>query len=78
MGIVILDNLTQQEWVNEDAFAEELKIAPKVLRRALRYFEERHIVRREHRKEGKRAQNKDVVILATKGASSAETVVNGQ
>lgn len=66
LGVVILDSLTDREWVKEDELAEELKIAPKLLRRALRFFEEEHILRREHRKEGKRAQNKDVVVLATK------------
>lgn len=67
LGIVVLDTLTRKEWVKEDLLAEELKVAPKLLRKTLRYLEEEHIIRREHRKEGKRAQNKDVVVLATKG-----------
>ncbi|GMH33149.1 hypothetical protein BSKO_00983 [Bryopsis sp. KO-2023] len=66
LGIVVLDSLTQKEWVKEDLLADELKIAPKLLRRALRYLEVEKILRREHRKEGKRTQNKDVVVLATK------------
>lgn len=65
--MVVLDTLTRKEWVKEDLLAEELKVAPKLLRKTLRYLEEEHILRREHRKEGKRAQNKDIVVLATKG-----------
>eukprot|EP00210_Caulerpa_lentillifera_P007025 g6719.t1 len=66
LAIVILDNLTQQEWVNEESLAKELQIAPKLLLKALRYLEQERILRHESRKEGKRAKAKDMVIQVTR------------
>ena len=66
IAIIILDYLTQHEWVREEHLLQELKIAPKLLLRALRYLEQERILRSDSRKEGKRAQAKDIVVLATK------------
>ncbi|CAD7701493.1 unnamed protein product [Ostreobium quekettii] len=72
LGVVILDALTQKAWVEENTLAEELQIDRQLLRRALNHFELEHIVRREHKKEGKRAQHRDVVVLATKDKQNGE------
>ena len=66
IAIVILDHLAQKEWVREEYLLQELRIAPKLLLRALRFLEQERILRHDSRKEGKRAQQKDIVILATK------------
>jgi len=70
LAVVILDHLAQREWVREEHLLQELQIAPKLMLRALRYLEQERILRHDSRKEGKRAQAKDIVILATKKPST--------
>ena len=38
--MITLDALTRREWVKEDELAAQIKVHPKVLRRAMRYLEQ--------------------------------------
>ena len=40
LGVIILDSLLRREWVKEDELAVDLKIHPRILRKALRWFEQ--------------------------------------
>jgi len=40
LGVIILDSLLRREWVKEDELAADLKIHPRILRKALRWFEQ--------------------------------------
>ena len=40
LGVVILDSLLRREWVKEDELAADLKVHPRILRKALRWFEQ--------------------------------------
>lgn len=40
LGVVLLTALTERQWVDEDDLAAELKLHPKMVRRALRYLEQ--------------------------------------
>lgn len=54
LGIVLLDALARREWVREEDLADSLRISAGLARKALRFLEGERLVRREHRKEGKR------------------------
>ena len=38
--MIILDSLLRREWVKEDELAADLKVHPRILRKALRWFEQ--------------------------------------
>ncbi len=40
LGVIILDSLLRREWVKEDELAADLKVHPRILRKALRWFEQ--------------------------------------
>ena len=40
LGVIIFDSLLRREWVKEDELAADLKIHPRILRKALRWFEQ--------------------------------------
>ena len=54
LGIVLLDALARREWVREEDLALALRISAGLARKALRHLEAERLIRREHRREGKR------------------------
>ena len=40
LGVIISDSLLRREWVKEDELAADLKVHPRILRKALRWFEQ--------------------------------------
>lgn len=40
LGIILLNALTEEQWVEEDDFARKLNLPPKMVRKAIRYLEQ--------------------------------------
>lgn len=40
LGIILLNALTEEQWVEEDDFARKLNLPPKTVRKAIRYLEQ--------------------------------------
>lgn len=71
LAIVLLTALAEKQWVEEDVLARDLNLPPKMVRKAMRYFEQEQLVQREHKKEGKRARKQERELMVQAGLRPA-------
>ncbi|WIA30223.1 hypothetical protein OEZ86_000314 [Tetradesmus obliquus] len=71
LAIVLLTALAEKQWVEEDVLARDLNLPPKMVRKAMRYFEQEQLVQREHKKEGKRARKRERELMVQAGLRPA-------
>ncbi|CAL5228299.1 g11405 [Coccomyxa viridis] len=77
LGVIILDSLLRREWVKEDELAADLKVHPRILRKALRWFEQEQLVTREHRKEARKRKKAGEASGAQPGDGPGGSAANG-
>eukprot|EP00882_Tetradesmus_deserticola_P018627 GHRQ01020007.1.p1 GENE.GHRQ01020007.1~~GHRQ01020007.1.p1 ORF type:complete len:392 (+),score=187.73 GHRQ01020007.1:621-1796(+) len=71
LAIVLLTALVEKQWVEEDVLARDLNLPPKMVRKAMRYFEQEQLLQREHKKEGKRARKRERELMVQAGLRPA-------
>ncbi|KAF6265338.1 hypothetical protein COO60DRAFT_1623957 [Scenedesmus sp. NREL 46B-D3] len=71
LAVVLLTALVERQWVEEDVLARDLNLPPKMVRKAMRYFEQEQLLQREHKKEGKRARKRERELMVQAGLRPA-------